>query len=752
MMQGTTGRHRVPTGLGFAWRLMLICGGLAHLDSPALAQTKLSFFELQPSPSLTSGQRPETDWLVDNSSYRAGVFRTESEDELSLENGLVRRVFRLRPDGATVALDDLVADRSLLRGVKPEAVITIDGKAWSVGGLLGQPNYAFLRPEWLDVMTANPDSLHLVGFEIGEPVERLAWKRVRHHAADVAWPPLGVALRMDYATEALPDVKVSVHYELYDGIPAMCKWITVHNVGQKTFTIDSFVSERLAIVEHANYVESREGVALPHPQTLYVESDMAFGGFNQEHANRHVVHWRPDPDYSTQVNYERTDPCLLEVSPNVGPSQDVAPGATFTSCRAFEMVLDSTDRERSGLAIRRLYRTIAPWVTENPLMHHLLDSRPDQVKRAIDDAKAVGFEMVILSFGSGFNMENEDPAYLAQWREVGEYAATQGIELGAYSLLSSRQIGGGNDIVSPEGQSPTHGNCPALTSEWGRDYFRKLDGFFGRTGFVMLEHDGSYPGDVDVTPRPPYQKGELDSQWVQWRMIADFYAKRRGEGVFLNVPDYFYLTGTNKCGMGYREVNWSLPREMQLIHTRQNIFDGTWTKTPSMGWMFVPLSEYHGGGAAATIEPLREHLDHYEMMMKSNLAFGVQACYRGPRLFDAPETQQRVADVVKWYREHRELLEADVVHGRRADGRDIDWMLHVAPQSQRGMLVAFNPLDRPLTRKIEVDLYYTGIRESVIVTDEQGQTNSQPIHTNHKLTLELTIPPGQMTWRVLAAQ
>jgi hypothetical protein len=38
---------------------------------------------------------------------------------------------------------------------------------------------------------------------------------------------------------------------------------------------------------------------------------------------------------------------------------------------------------------------------------------------------------------------------------------------------------------------------------------------------------------------------------------------------------------------------WSLPRERQIIIARQNIFDGTWEKTPSMGWMFTPLTVYH---------------------------------------------------------------------------------------------------------------------------------------------------------------
>ena len=102
-------------------------------------------------------------------------------------------------------------------------------------------------------------------------------------------------------------------------------------------------------------------------------------------------------------------------------------------------------------------------------------------------------------------------------------------------------------------------------------------------------------GDLDAAARPPLQKGVADSRWVQWRIITDFYKWCRGRGVYLNVPDWYYLSGSNKTGMGYRETNWSLPRAQQIIHARQNIYDGTWQKTPSMGWMFVPLVEYHGG-------------------------------------------------------------------------------------------------------------------------------------------------------------
>lgn len=697
----------------------------------------------------THPARPKTDWLIDQSPFMARVGRLDDQ-QIALDNGLVRRVFRISPNAATVALDNLITGESLLRGVKPEAIVTIDNQHYEIGGLKGQPNYAYLTPEWLESMSSDPAAFQLVDFEVGLPEERFQWLRQRHHASNSAWPPAGVYLRLDFQhPQHLPQdaVTVSIHYELYDGIPLFSKWMTIHNQGSRPVTVNRFTSEQLAIVEDVSWVETRDGVDIPPPSCLHVETDFAFGGFNSQNANRHIVHWRTDPQYDTQVNYLKKTPCLLEVSPSYGPEQSIVPGSIFTSCRAFELIFDSTDRERRGLAQRRMYRCVAPWITENPLMHHLRVADPQTTRQAIDQAAEVGFEMIILSFGSGFDMDNEDTAFLAQWKSVADYADACGIELGSYSLLSSRAAPDENMIVSPAGLQPTHGQCPALTSPWGLAYLARLKDFFEATGFDLLEHDGSYPGDVDVTPRPPLQKGEQDSRWVQWRLITDYYQWCRERGIYLNVPDFYFLSGSNKCGMGYREVNWSLPRAMQVIHTRQNIYDGTWTKTPSMGWMFVPLSQYHGGGAAATIEPLHQHLNHYHSMLLNNLALGVQACYRGPRLYDTPETMEVVKDCVSWFKQHREILESDLIHGRRADGRELDWMLHVNPKlSTKGMLLVFNPLDVSVKRTLSVDVYYTGLREQAVVANAKGEKTKLSLSREFRIDLQVEVPAQQMAW------
>ena len=922
---------------------------------------------------LTPLSAPATDWLIDGTPFVAELQQDEAQQEITLTNGLIARTFRIAPNAATVGFDLLATGEALLRGVKPEARVTLDGIDYAVGGLQGQPNYAFLRPEWINTLTVDPKSFQFVQYTVGDVEAPMAWKAVRHHAPDVVWPPKGIHLRMEYrmpgadttlttaaaapsalgrkalwvddfdaldpawevhastahprssftnegkvgeiytpenthvyverplpegtrlvettlhpgtdksaswgpglalvwpntvlkfnlrsggpafglwngtdevhglgtlspddlakswtlrmrledkrvhcearmtsglwqsmailplpegagmpervrigkmdrrgadgdhdASGALsrltveqvafygdvdeaalaahkddgtaePQVTLAVHYELYDGIPAMAKWITITNAGTRDVTVNDFTSEILAAVEQGSAVET-PAYGLTQPN-IHVETDFAFSSFNAEDANDHVVRWDPDPEYKTQVNYARTTPCLLNVGPEVGPEHVLAPGDTFTSFRTHVMPYENYDRDRKGLALRRFYRTMAPWTTENPLMMHARFADWERVKTAIDQSAEAGFEMVILTFGSGFNIEDDSDTYRAEMKRYADYAHEKGIEIGGYSLLASRSISAEQDVVMPEGQSPTFGNSPCLESAWGQNYFRTLYDFYETTGFNLLEHDGSYPGDVCASTEHPGHVGLADSRWNQYQRIAAFYRWCRGQGIYLNVPDYYYLAGSNKCGMGYRETNWSLPRAEQIIHTRQNIFDGSWEKTPSMGWMFVPLTEYHGGGEAATIEPLDEHLDHYERMMMSNLALGVQACYRGPRLFDTERTKAMVQRSVAWYKQYRDILESDLVHGRRADGRDVDWMLHANPRlKHRGMLVVFNPLEVDVTRTLTPNLYYTGLTDTARIRHEEGTPLSYTLNRDYTVELEVTVPAGGFSWWVI---
>ena len=230
---------------------------------------------------------------------------------------------------------------------------------------------------------------------------------------------------------------------------------------------------RLPLVEAESRVEpERLGVRLPN---VYVETDYSFHAMTGADGSSHCVRWLADPQYDTQVNYEKQTRCLLEVKPDVGPAQTVAAGGTFTTFRTFVLVPDSEDRERQSLAQRRMYRTLAPWSSENPLMMHVRSADPVAVRTAIDQCADVGFEMAILTFGSGFNVEDDSQQNLDRWKELTEYAHAHGVQLGGYSLLSSRHIEPETDnCINKETGKPggqVFGNAPALASEWGQLYF-----------------------------------------------------------------------------------------------------------------------------------------------------------------------------------------------------------------------------------------------------------------------------------------
>jgi len=233
-------------------------------------------------------------------------------------------------------------------------------------------------------------------------------------------------------------------------------------------------------------------------------------------------------------------------------------------------------------------------------------------------------------------------------------------------------------------------------------------------------------------------------------MSADLYTWCRERGIYVNQPDYYFLAGGNKTTMGYREDNWSLPRAQQLIHARQNIFDGTWTKPQTAGWMFVPLTEYQGGGAAATLEPLGEHLPQYESHLANTLGAGVQACWRGPRLYDTEETKALVKRWVDWFKRYRDILESDIIHCRRADGRDIDYLLHVNPRlKHRAFVMIHNPLPHEVERVVMLPLYYAGLSDSALIREQEADLKPYALDRQQRAFVPIKIPASGRTWLIV---
>ncbi|MGZ5555578.1 MAG: hypothetical protein ACXW3H_07500, partial [Candidatus Aminicenantales bacterium] len=89
-----------------------------------------------PSVKMGATTGAAFDWLVDPAPFRAQV-RVDPNDPstLHLENGLVRRTLHLSPNAASVDLLNLATGEAVLRAVRPEASIVLDGQAYDIGGL-----------------------------------------------------------------------------------------------------------------------------------------------------------------------------------------------------------------------------------------------------------------------------------------------------------------------------------------------------------------------------------------------------------------------------------------------------------------------------------------------------------------------------------------------------------------------------------------------------------------------------------------
>ncbi|WP_080058545.1 alpha-galactosidase [Spirosoma aerolatum] len=693
------------------------------------------------------------DWLISPVTQKAGVYQANNGKDLVLSNGLLTRRFRITPNLATVDYKNLTTGEQFVRSVRPEAILVLNGKTHRVGGLYGQKEHAYLLEEWVDQFTANPTDFQFKSFSVAPIKAYLNWQ-------PRTWTmnrqqPTGQELQLVFTANSpeLNGLDVTVHYALYDGIPSLCKWVTLNNKSGTPIHINQIISEVLATPEEESAVVGKPE-QMKKPQRIYIENNFAFNNAMRYDLSDQATHWHTDSLYTSQVNYNYETPCLLEVYPTVGVGIDLAPAQTYTSIRTYELLLDSYDRERNGLARRRFYQAVAPWTTQNPIFMHLVNTEPAVVKNAIDQCTQTGYELVILSFGSGLNMEDTSQTNIQKFKALADYAHSKGILLGGYSLFSSRRIDDENDVIDPKTGLPDKGaffgHAPCLASQWGIRYLNSLKKFITETGFDLLEHDGPYPGDVCASTKHPGHKGLDDSQWVQMEMQKGFYRFLNERGVYINAPDWYFMDGTNKIALGYREVNFSLSREQQKLLNRQNIFDGTWEKTATMSWGFVPLTKYQGGGPEAVLEPLSEHLTDYEQLMMQYYGAGVQACYRGPRLYDTETTQQTVKRVIDWYKKYRLILNADLIHLRRPDGRDWDGILHVNPTGkEKGLVMLYNPLKTRMTRTIKLPLYYTGLRQTAQIRQGEGKAQPYTLNRQYEVELPVTIEPESYGWWVI---
>lgn len=139
-----------------------------------------------------------------------------------------------------------------------------------------------------------------------------------------------------------------------------------------------------------------------------------------------------------------------------------------------------------------------------------------------------------------------------------------------------------------------------------------------------------------------------------------------------------------------------------------------------------------------------------EQHLANNLGYGAQTCYRGPRLYDSLVTKAAVSKWVTWFKRYRAILESDIIHLRRAAGRNLDAILHVNPAlPTKGLALVWNPTNEPLEQELTLPLYYTGLRSSALVAISDGKPVRLTLDGDQRLRVKVKVAAQGQTWLVV---
>ncbi|WP_313368420.1 hypothetical protein [Sphingobacterium mizutaii] len=193
------------------------------------------------SVQFSSGQvqkNANKDWLIQSTGYSSKI--VNNKEDIILENGLIRRTFKKAANLACYDFSNLSNGQQLIRAIEPEAIVNINGKEYEIGGLKGQKEKAYFLTSWFPTLKANPDAfVFKTSREV--PLEQALnskspfWSSHSEQAK-------GIGLVLEFQHPKLPGISVDVHYEIYDGLPVLRKWVEVRNESQKKIEVNRLVN------------------------------------------------------------------------------------------------------------------------------------------------------------------------------------------------------------------------------------------------------------------------------------------------------------------------------------------------------------------------------------------------------------------------------------------------------------------------------------------------------------------------------
>ena len=450
------------------------------------------------------------DWLIHPQKYGPTSFaRWPNGNGYTLGNGLIERSFFTRDGLWCSGLAPSACRSDLFPRPDAEANFSSAIRAWVILALLTLANaMANLTATWrcltltsccqtcqptrrpfsCAISTANPSALY-------------EWTPGRFGApADIPWPPKGLHLAVDFvppagAPAALRGIVATVHYEMYDGLATLRKWVSVVNHASRTKPgirdggkdqLDgkdegSRSVGEVVIVETLHYELLRAPNWAPEYMTVMRQQANNPTPFDQQVPVPDEKHgqappigatftlWHTDPKYDQlhdqELHVPYTPYTLLAVGytdSNIygGPTGPGAPlppdGSAFESLSVRLTLHDSTEVERMGLGVRQMLRLLAPAINESPVLAMLDDaSSSHSIRTFVDQLSETGHELAIIGFGAkgwcGMCLDQLRNATFRAWlRDEVAYATSRGVTLSAYTLM---QLNGWGESGTDEARS-----------------------------------------------------------------------------------------------------------------------------------------------------------------------------------------------------------------------------------------------------------------------------------------------------------
>ena len=368
-----------------------------------------------------------SDWLITDVKIKTTL--TEGEDgTLRLSNGLITRIFLTNPGFTTVDFFSHEKQSSILRALNPEAIVGLDGKVYTVGEVKTDIPRGYLnRTALKESLRASTESFQYVGYKLSDPVAPYPYTPMRGAPKDISWPPKGLRLDVYFRAPVFAPyyhqfVSICIHYEMYDGIPLMSKWISIYGepVAHENVKVSVYSVEILSVNQQWTQQSFWDG-PYNNYNWFYIETDQAHGTYIQwttdPHEDRLPGSFEPMVNVTYEVSSSLPVPCITLTTDG------------FQSFRVHELAIGSSDETRRALSRHRMFRLLAPQAQENPIFFHLTETDESSFRNAVDQLSEVGFEMLIYSFGSGFNLESTDESYIQKIKEQVQYANNKGIEV-----------------------------------------------------------------------------------------------------------------------------------------------------------------------------------------------------------------------------------------------------------------------------------------------------------------------------------